>query len=442
MPATTPIAKMSTPIFPADQLFTTQAYAPDLVQACYVTERNVKMTRDLYFNRGGLAALQSIVESLRGTFEAWMTSLRLTTPEAMKIVRKSLELGCFWASACFWKEQSWTHEEFRRRIRLPALWTASSWILNMLLNDELGSESTEAVTQAHKRAWHGQPAEPIPGASLHVTESLFAMVNAVQTVKQWLSEFSWAASYSSQLESAVRGYLNAQQPRTAFTTLEEFLEFRCRGCGATPVHILMAILKRDVTGLDANPTADGEVTVDKSRMSIASDSSNNTASPPQGRKIPLRLLHQCTLQATCTNDILDNQSDAVEHCPNVVNLMRSVGGKAASRSEAMRAALALHCKLTHDLLEQVRRNPNGALERQAAQVAYGCYLVEVLHPRSVHAQPTLTMTVAEAYPCANRCGKISGIRKRNRDGDLLGKQDGSNKRARPTTCAVQSMLGM
>eukprot|EP00300_Choanocystis_sp_HF-7_P021349 c20768_g1_i3.p1 GENE.c20768_g1_i3~~c20768_g1_i3.p1 ORF type:complete len:339 (-),score=86.85 c20768_g1_i3:27-1043(-) len=134
--------------------------------------------------------------------------------------------------------------------------------------------------------------------------------------------------------------------------------------------------------------------------------------------IPMRLLDLSTVQTTAINDILDHERDAAEGSPNLVNFMHSQlllqseaecdkdmdtpsssppsssSSSSPSLSDALASALLFHRRTTHELYQHVGCNPAGMLEKQAAQVAYGCYLMEVLHPR----YSELAGQIAALYP--------------------------------------------
>ena len=138
---------------------------------------------------------------------------------------------------------------------------------------------------------------------------------------------------------------------------------------------MMAILKRDCEpGRSSNTTTDTE---------------SNTK--PQ-LEIPMALLNLSSLQTTCINDILDHKRDAEEGSPNLVNFVQSHAS--VPTANALRASLLFHARTTIRLMQHVGMNPAGSLEKQAAQVAYGCYLMEVLHPR----YSELAQAISKIYP--------------------------------------------
>eukprot|EP00300_Choanocystis_sp_HF-7_P021353 c20768_g1_i7.p1 GENE.c20768_g1_i7~~c20768_g1_i7.p1 ORF type:complete len:164 (-),score=35.59 c20768_g1_i7:39-470(-) len=96
----------------------------------------------------------------------------------------------------------------------------------------------------------------------------------------------------------------------------------------------------------------------------------------------------------------------------------SSSSSSPSLSDALASALLFHRRTTHELYQHVGCNPAGMLEKQAAQVAYGCYLMEVLHPRyselagqiaALYPPPTNTNDTAEQTPSTNEVGLEQGL---------------------------------
>eukprot|EP00300_Choanocystis_sp_HF-7_P033480 c45829_g1_i1.p1 GENE.c45829_g1_i1~~c45829_g1_i1.p1 ORF type:complete len:378 (+),score=59.64 c45829_g1_i1:144-1277(+) len=361
-----------------DRLFSPQANPGDLVLACYLTQSNVTHTRELYRDRGGLEAIENIIAPLRSQLEQWFSTLELKTPEAIKGLRKSLELGGFWATSCFWKQPEWSDDQFSHRLRTLALWICALWLVESLLESTV---SVEIITEVHKSGWMSSTFDPVQNFPPNVIETLWAMHDCLRTVREMLDKYDWSHKYHTQLERTVIEYLDSQQPPTEFTSVDHFVEHRCRSSGTIPTLVLMAVLKLDPSeaGEAANRNQPAETTIE----------------------FPTELFTLCAIQITSSSDILDYEYDCSLGCFNLVRTMQELSAK--SKREAIVEAISFHRQATHNLLQAVRENPSGELECLVAQVAYGVYVMEALYPR--HKDASQVATDLEKYPAVNRRGK-------------------------------------